>query len=113
MLPEKFTLTEQHVVLLRAANVRWDESEFGAPAIDSKRPYGNSDVIEDLGELLGYGPEPERGYPDDVAATLNRLHRETETALQVVLATGQFTPGHYAAPYTKDWRPVGDPAHEG
>ena len=31
---KRFTLTEEHLKLLRHANVRWDDCEFGAPAID-------------------------------------------------------------------------------
>ena len=46
----EFTVTEEHLKLLRRAYVDWEDCEFGAPAIDCKRPYGNSDVIADIGE---------------------------------------------------------------
>jgi hypothetical protein len=33
--------------------ITWDDCEFGAPACDCKRPYGNSDVYGDMAEILG------------------------------------------------------------
>lgn len=35
----------------------WDKCETGAPAVDPKRPYGNSDVDCDVLEILGIAPE--------------------------------------------------------
>jgi hypothetical protein len=49
----EFTVTEDHLKLLRRAYIGWDDCEFGAPGIDPKRPYGNSDVIGDIAEILG------------------------------------------------------------
>lgn len=108
--PKRFTVTDAHLKLLRAANVRWEDIETGAPAIDGKRPYGNSDVPRDMAELLGVEPEgDEYGDADELSSgqreELLRLHRETETALQIVLATGAFEAGLYeASPYRIDWR---------
>lgn len=107
---QKFELTEQHLGLLKEANVRWDESEYGAPAIDSKRPYGNSGVLEDLAEILGVpwdGDEDNGGLSDSTVERLKRLHMETETALQICLATQSFKPGMYEAPpYGAKWKLV-------
>jgi hypothetical protein len=104
-----FTVTEEHLTLLRRAYVRWDDCEFGAPAIDPKRPYGNSGVERDIAEILNE-PEwqsavAEDERHDDEAARdyylsrnrdrLVRLHAETGVALQIVLATGQFAAGYY------------------
>jgi S-formylglutathione hydrolase FrmB len=102
-----FELRPEHVTLLRAAYVRWEEIETGAPAIDCKRPYGNSDVAGDVIELLGW-----QGDPDDVTPRQDRedreramlLHQETETALQVILSAASFEPGIYTAEkYGHDW----------
>ena len=49
---KKFTLTENHIKLLCRAYVGWNGAEFGAPSIDPKRPYGNSDVLHDMGDIL-------------------------------------------------------------
>lgn len=105
----RFTLTEDHVKLLRRANVGWERAEYGAPGIDPKRPYGNGDVTQDLMEILGWdipADDDWNGPGLEVCEALRRLHVETETALQIVLATGSFEPGVYVAePYnTMSWR---------
>ena len=49
----EFTVTEDHLELLRHVHLYWDYGEgYGAPAIDPKRPYGNSDVERDIAEIL-------------------------------------------------------------
>jgi hypothetical protein len=97
---EVFDLTEDHIKLLRNANIRWDDCETGAPAIDPKRPYGNSDVECDVWEILGRIPEEEEDdrlvLSDAQREVAFSLHRETETALQVILNCKTFEPGMYA-----------------
>ncbi len=99
-------MIEDDLKLLRAMNVDWGDDEFGAPAIDPKRPYGNGDVYRDIAEILGI----ELKYDVDgiVQWQLNhmrRLHIGTKTALQIVLATGQFSAGTYEADlYMRNWR---------
>lgn len=102
--PDRFTLTEEHIKLLQAMWVDWQD---GAPAIEPKRPYGNSDVPGDIHELL-----TGESVDNDVVV-LNReqrdrylaLHRETETALQVVLRAGSFEPGDYVCEtYKGNWQ---------
>lgn len=114
MTLDRFTLRPEHVALLRAAYVSWGYDEYGAPAIDPKRPYGNSHVVRDIHEIL-HPDEPwddDHGLPaglspDEWAARVEeyeRLHRETETALQVVLRVG-FEPGEYVSErYFSAWR---------
>ena len=92
----RFKLTEQHIALLRQMNVGWDASEYGAPNIDPKRPYGNSDVVGDIREIV----DPDMS--DDEAEV---LHNEIGNALSVLLACGQLSPGTYVADAYKDnWR---------
>lgn len=43
---------ENHLALLRRCCWSWNDTEFGAASLDPKRPHGNSDVEEDLAELL-------------------------------------------------------------
>lgn len=82
---EEFYLTEDHIKLLKHANVQWQNCETGAPEIDPKRPYGNSYVAMDVAEILGWE------VPEDDELTVTqcdeayRIHRETEPALQIVL----------------------------
>lgn len=102
-----FTVTEDHLKLLRAAFVGWDGGEFGAPAIDCKRPYGNSNVYWDIYQILGWRQPQEENEEliDEMRSRAARLHLETQTALQVILATGRFQAGHYVcSDYGRDWQ---------
>lgn len=98
-----FTLTEDHVKLLRQFRVCWDEGEFGAPCINPKRPYGNSDVPEDIHEIL---TGTHRGtLTEEQVQRYTALHAELEYALAIVLRTGAFEPGAYVRDeYQQNWR---------
>lgn len=104
-----FNLLPEHITLLRNSYTSWGDCEFGAAGIDPKRPYGNSDVIVDMYELL-YPEEKgsDGNYDSDTIAWLEQLHKETETALQIVLRTGKFKPGKYQARFFYDWEYVGE-----
>ena len=95
----RFTVTDEHLRLLRRAHVTWMDAEFGAPEIDCKRPYGNSDLYSDIAEILGI---PEDDWSDEDMGVLPeaewrflRLRVETAVVLQIALATGEFRPGRY------------------
>ena len=100
-LPETdvFKITDKHLKLIRRMQVGWQFSETGAPQINPKRPYGNSDVARDVGEILEYKPRGYDGDPEEYSEKqcekFLRLHRETEIALQIVLQTGKFEKGTY------------------
>lgn len=112
----EFTVTAEHLTLLRHAWVSWSEAEFGAPEINPKRPYGNSYVERDIAEILEAPDEAwvdgRRGgfVTEEAAERFTRLHVETAFALQIVLATGEFRPGRYRRSRypAVDWRFVGD-----
>lgn len=98
---EKFELKEDHLLLLERAHFYWDDGEYGAPAIDCKRPYGNSDVLNDIAEILGR--EPKRcphchetiDDTTDEERDMDKLHRETLIALQVITQARSLDPGVY------------------
>lgn len=92
--PIRFTVTADHITLLRHMYVGWQDCETGAPEIDPKRPYGNSSVAYDVAELLGW-PMDNRELTGEQRARALILHRETTTALQIVLMLGTFEPGDY------------------
>lgn len=54
-----FVLTEDHLKLLAKSYWQWQDCETGAPEMDPKRPYGNSDVAGDIREILGDSSECE------------------------------------------------------
>ena len=123
---DEFTVTEDHLKLLRHARMYWQGGEGdGEPAIDWKRPYGNSNVPEDIAEILGVPDSdwewieervtPVPGFPaaeperfrqlrDGVEDRLLRVHVETGIALQIALVTGEFRPGRYRRADRRDWR---------
>lgn len=93
--PMKFTVTEQHIALLERTYVFWDRSAYeGAPAVNSKRPFGNSDVMRDIYEIIH--PESlnvreekwdefwEFFYEQD-HTDLEMLFREMEYVVQIAL----------------------------
>jgi hypothetical protein len=96
MLPSPFTVTEDHLKLLRRMFVGWDNCETGAPCIDPKRPYGNSDVETDIVEILGWPiKDPDEGPTDKQKEKASKLHKETQAALQITLVIGKFEAGTY------------------
>jgi hypothetical protein len=86
MSDDKFLLKEDHIKLVRKMRVGWNELEFGAPTIDPKRPYGNSDVFTDMYKIL------EKNIS---VSELSKLHEETRLALEIILDCGVFCPGYY------------------
>jgi hypothetical protein len=107
-MKKKFTINEDHIKLLRHMITDWDGCEFGAPSIDPKRPYGNSDVYTDIAEILGIVPDdPDDSFSAIQEAYMRCLHEQTQTALQIVLATGQFSAGEYQADeYRRNWEKI-------
>lgn len=90
MIGKLFKVTQDHLKLLSNMNVSWDSCEFGAPCIDPKRPYGNRDVVGDMCKILEVEPiETDDGphYPKGTSDKMEKLHKEMETVLQIVLDT--------------------------
>jgi hypothetical protein len=86
---------------------------YGAAAINSKRPYGDSYVTRNIAEILDapdenweYEDGDKAGLTDEAEERFMRLHVETMAALQVVLAAGEFRPGRYRRPtgWNLDWQ---------
>ena len=109
----RFELKEEHIKLLRSVFIRWEDCEFGAPAIDCKRPYGNSAVYEDIGDILNIVPEDHDNaryhvFSEKQKEIMDKLHGETETALQIILSLGTFEIGVYESPdyHSTTWRKV-------
>ena len=107
-----FTLTQEHLALVTRMFVEYDDCcEFGAPIIDPKRPYGNSDVYDDISNILGLEPSEcdkyEKWFSDEQTKYMKELHKQTATALQIILRTQKFECGNYVADaYDENWRRV-------
>lgn len=95
----EFIILESHLKLIKNMYFYFDECSYeGAPAVDTKKPYGNSNTIGDVYEILfdEYWDEDEKGeMPEEFRNDLYRLHKETSTALQICCVTQTFKPGLY------------------
>ena len=128
-----FGIKPEHLKLMQRFCVDWGDCEFGAPAIDCKRPYGNSDVHQDMLEVLGLeelrngvfefslgdqtwllkGEDKFSIYLDgadeeSLLEALDKLHKETETALQICLSTQSFKVGDYEEEHYGDWKQISE-----
>jgi len=111
---KEFEVTDEHIKLLRAMEVDWDDAEFGAPIINPKRPYGNSDVFKDMFKILGMTLkvggkeiEIEGSLPLSIVDELFDLHKELEIVLEICLRTGSFEPGIYRTDKkSDDWKRI-------
>lgn len=103
----QFTITENHLKLLKRMNVGWGDCEYGAPKIDPKRPYGNSNVESDIAEIIGVEVKCEECGRGGSDIDLAELHQETETALEICLQTLSFETGTYQREDSySDWKKV-------
>ena len=94
----KFELKKEHLLLIQEMNISYDSrSEFGALIVDPKRPYGNSDVYYDIADILGINSDKDDEFTDEQIETMQQLHQETETALQIVLQCRK---------YMRDWKKI-------
>ena len=108
----EFTVTEDHLKLLRHVHLYWDYGEgYGAPAINPKRPYGDSYVERSIAEILD-APDSdwewdEEGEDFDLTPEarerFTRLHVETMVVLHVTLAAGELRPGQYVRDEVIGW----------
>ncbi len=104
---KEFTITKDHLKLLRSMFVGWDDCEYGAPRIDPKRPYGNSDVSNDIAEMInfpkkGNWDKEEEMWNEKAEEELYYLHKQIKVVLQIVLVTGKFEEGEYVKKSTYD-----------
>jgi hypothetical protein len=113
----KFELKKDHIKLLK--HLRWsmvsdqlvsrgdDMEEYG----DS--PFGGDDLLEDMCIILNGKPDNFNPIDDETLVTtlsdeekanILALYSELPTALDIILYTGSFEPGHYKRKwYDRNW----------
>ena len=98
---EIFKVRKYHLDLIKRLNFSgWDFTGFGAPAIDCKRPFGNSNVYKDMMDIMGwdYG-EDSYDYISanpDVKARLDDIYsNELPQALQILTCCLGIKEGYY------------------
>lgn len=91
----KFTIKKEHLELIKNLVVVWNDGDGpGAPGINTKKPYGNSGVENDIAEILKWKlKDGELSEAQEVKAI--KLHTELETVLSICLSTLSFTEGTY------------------
>lgn len=99
-----FTVTKEHIALLKQMRVGWennrsDPTHPGAPAIKRFRTYGNADVYGDIADLLEMPPMYQENRTQPQKERMDRIHRETQIALQIFLIFGSMDEGTYSSPY--------------
>ena len=83
---ETFEVLPDHIKLLKASVVEFYSNSYeGGFSQDIKRPYGNSDVREDIKEILD----------TDDWQYCDLLHQQLAKVLEIVLVTEKFEPGLY------------------
>jgi hypothetical protein len=112
----EFEITENHLKLLKRFNVKYDRfNEYGAPFIDPKRPYGNSNVDDDVAKIIGVQGEiieEEDGetyyiLSEQQQRDMLRLHVETTIALEICLVRQSFETGVFVRErpwYSGGWK---------
>lgn len=82
------TITEDQVKLLNRMQVMWIDGEYGAPAINPKRPYGNSAVESDICEILGWKKEGDDGEGPCWSSVQRKRAEDIHTGMEAVLPGG-------------------------
>ena len=114
-----FYVKDEHLKLLKGTHISWQDCEFGAPEINPKRPYGNSDVYTDIAEILDIKPDRvddwgEESFSREQLDYMFDLHKDLETVLQILVELQEISPGLYdSIGYGTNWRKVnGQSVHE-
>lgn len=100
-----FELKEEHIKLIERMYWEYSDCETGGPAVNGKRPYGNSYVPPDVAEILGVelSEDDDEKYEEQVKE-LMQYHYDSHIAIEIILQTKSFKTGTYknvADPYHK------------
>ena len=114
-----FDVTEEHLKLAQKLWIEWDftKDHFARGYLfsDVTRPYGNSDIIGDIGEILGIKPDcsnpkdkSEKWYSDKLEEKFLKLNMDMRIITQILLQNLSIKIGKYNRnSYEINWRFVG------
>jgi len=110
---DKFELKQIHLDLLKRMEIGWNYCEFGAPYVDPKRPYGNSDVFNDIAEIIKLKKKENYDYKEEAWKEkaidyMEDLHRQMQIVLEIILHCQSFKLGKYKKIDYGKWKFVGD-----
>lgn len=98
MSKKHFEVTRDHIKLVRAILVGWNE-DTERVEIDTKRPYGDSDIPRSVAEAIDLdfveieGGEMRLTYQQEQRCW--KLHRDMATVLQIIFSSGELKSGKY------------------
>jgi len=106
---KEFELKQIHLDLLKRVEIDWDDCEFGAPYIDPKRPYGNSDVFDDIAEIIKLKKKEnydynEEDWKEESMDYMEDLHKQTQIVLEIILHCQSFKLGKYKKVKYGEWK---------
>ena len=98
MLNKTFTITTDHLKLMKRVDVH---DVTGIPYISTHRPFGNSDHLRDVAEILNWKLNGEMTRKMEKEAA--KICRETVDALQICLQLGEFKTGTFVSDGYRKW----------
>ena len=106
---DTFTVTKEHLLLINRLHFNNREEhylieELKQITVGEKRPFGNSDIMYDIAEILGELPYDEENFDRYVD-----LFNDLKTVLEIGVRYGKFELGDYEKErYSSDWKKVGE-----
>ena len=94
-------ITQEHLKLVKMLWFSWDKCEFGSPEVDCKRPFGNSDVFNDIFKILDVKPEQfnsdygEYEYSEKQKQYVYRLYCQLKDVLEICCRNLEFKCGQF------------------
>jgi hypothetical protein len=118
-----FELKEEHIKLIQHMYYQFDESAYeGAPSVNLKRPFGNSDLIGDIMDILEFEPsymsdicfceeddcenfheDDELEISDSEREYLMDIYQGTHIALKIITQLKTFETGKYICNFHNTW----------
>lgn len=104
-----FTVTNDHIILLRNLSPEWMEGETGAPHISPSHPFGNEnyngEVAYDVAAILEIEPDAFGDLSSSDYMRCARIYRELEYAFAILLRNLSIEEGVYEreSVYSKNW----------
>jgi hypothetical protein len=111
-----FEVTENHLKLIKRNVIEWvfhrDDYNAGHFYQDTKRPYGNSDWVGDIAEILGIEPdcsnpndEDEKWFSESLEYFLVCHHIDMRIVMEILCQNLSIHKGKYEREnvYSSDW----------
>lgn len=87
-------ITQDHLKLLKNLYIEfYEDVNYGSISSDSKRPFGNSDVLYDIAEILEW--EVDEELTDEQESRAAQLFADLAIVLQICLVNQSFETGEF------------------